>query len=120
MSVVIAAREGVRNRIRAPLQAAGLEIAAESSDLGEALEAVVRRRPQLCLLDRELPGAGVTTIAALATPRPRPKLLVIGGNADAASVRADHLAGAARSLPGEIDPGAVAAILTELASETAR
>jgi DNA-binding NarL/FixJ family response regulator len=116
-TVVIAAREAVRDRIRRPLESAGIEIAAESSDLVEALEAVVRQRPKLCLLDRDLPGAGVTTIAALATPRPRPKVLVIGGGSDPAGIRADRLAGATRSLPGDTDPDRVAAALIELASE---
>lgn len=117
-TVVIAARQAVRDRIRDCLESAGIEIAAESSDLVEALEAVARRRPKLCLLDRDLPGAGVTTIAALATPRPRPKVLVIGGGGDPAGIRADRLAGAARSLPGETDPDAVAKALIELATET--
>lgn len=65
VSVVVAARGPVRGLIRAPLAAAGVVIAAEPGDLVEASGAVVERRPQLCVLDRDLPGAGVTAIAAL-------------------------------------------------------
>lgn len=117
ISVVIAARQVVRDALRGPLTEAGIDIAVESSDLGEVLQAVARRRPQFCVLDRELPGASVTTIAALATPRRQPRVLVIGGVSDAAGVRADRLAGAARCLPGAVDGGDVALALHELASE---
>ena len=120
ISVVVAARETVRELLRNPLEAAGIEIAAESSDLAEALHAVAQRRPQLCVLDRDLPGAGITTIAALATPGRRPRVLVIGGGSDPAGVRADRLAGAARCLPGEVDVNHIAAVLQELAAEVTR
>src|SRR5947199_7452697 len=109
VSVVIAARPAVRDLIRGSLTAAGFLIAAESSDLAEVLAAVARRRPQVCVLDRDLPGAGVTTIAALSLPRRRPKVLVVGGGADSADVRAVRLAGAARCLPGAVDADDVAA-----------
>jgi DNA-binding NarL/FixJ family response regulator len=119
ISIVIAAREHLRDRIRDPLTSAGIHIAAESSNLAEALALVARQRPQLCLLDRELPGADITTIAALSTPRPHPQVVVVGGDSDPVGVRADRLAGAARSLPGAIEPDALAAALMELASEAA-
>ena len=115
VSVVVAARETVRDAIRSPLVAAGLEIAAESSDLAEILEIVARRPPHLCVLDRDLPGAGVTTIAALTLHRPPPMVLVVGGRTNTAGIRADRLAGAARSMSGAIDAPDVVAALSELA-----
>ena len=115
--VVVAAREPVRELIRAPLIAAGVAIAAEASDLVQALGAVAERRPHLCVLDRDLPGAGVTAIAALTTPRRQPKLLVIGGSAAPAGIRADRLAGASRCLPGPVDGEDVATAVKQLAAE---
>jgi DNA-binding NarL/FixJ family response regulator len=120
VSVVVAAREPVRELIRAPLTAAGVVIAAEAGDLVEALGAVEERRPQLCVLDRDLPGAGVAAIAALTAPRRRPKLLVIGGSADPAGIRADLLAGASRCLPGPVDGEDVATAVEQLAAEDTR
>jgi DNA-binding NarL/FixJ family response regulator len=120
VAVVVVARAAVRDLIRSALVATGIEIAGESSDLAEAMQAVAHRRPELCVLDRDLPGASVTAIAALATPRPRPRVLVIGGSDEPAGVRADRLAGAARCLPGRVHPGEVAAALQELAGEVTR
>lgn len=117
ITVVVAARGSVREMLRGPVTDAGIDIAAEASDLAGALRAVARRRPLLCVLDRGLPGVGVTTIAALTTPRQRPKVLVIGGAGGSAGIRADRLAGAARSLPGAPDGEAVVAALRELATE---
>jgi DNA-binding NarL/FixJ family response regulator len=117
IGVVIAARESVREGLRTAFEAAGIRIEAEASDIDEALDAVAARRPQLCVLDRELPGAGVTAVAALASPCRRPKLLLIGGAPDPVEARAATLAGASRCLQGSIDPEGIAAALAELAAE---
>jgi DNA-binding NarL/FixJ family response regulator len=118
IKLVIAARGDVRDRIRSALTAAGFLIATESNDPADALEAVAGRRPHVCVLDRGLPGAGLSTIAALATIPRRPRLLVIGGQRRAADVRAALLAGADRCLPGAIDAERVVAAVSELAGDS--
>jgi|SRR5690242_2698064 DNA-binding NarL/FixJ family response regulator len=113
--VVVAARPAVRDVIRSSLTAAGFVIAAESSDPAAAVTAAATRRPQVFVLDRELPHAGLSTIAALATPARRPRLLVIGGTTRAADVRAARLAGADQCLPGAVDAERVVAAVSDLA-----
>jgi DNA-binding NarL/FixJ family response regulator len=118
IKVVIAARGDVRERIRNALTEAGFVIATESNDPADALAAVTGRRPHVCVLDRGLPGAGLSTIAALATIPRRPYLLVIGGQERAADVRAALLAGADRCLPGAIDAERVVAAVSELIGDS--
>lgn len=118
VKLVIAARGDVRGRIRDALTAAGFVIDTESSDPEDAVAAVAGRRAQVCVLDRELPGAGLSTIAALATTPRRPRVLVIGGQQRAADVRAALLAGADRCLPGAIDANRVVAAVSELVGDS--
>jgi DNA-binding NarL/FixJ family response regulator len=118
VKLVIAARSEVRDRIRDALTAAGFVIDTESNDPADLLAAVAGRRPRVCVLDRGLPGAGLSTIAALAATPRRPRLLLIGGQRRAADVRASLLAGADQCLPGAIDAERVVAAVSELAGDS--
>ncbi len=118
VKLVVAARGEVRDRIRNALTAAGFVITTESNDPADALAAVTGRGLRVCVLDRGLPGAGLSTIAALATTPRRPRLLVIGGTQRAADVRAALLAGADRCLPGAIDAERVATAVSELVGDS--
>lgn len=114
--VVIAARAAIRRDLHDTLAGAGLDVASECGSVGELLAAVSRERPDVCVLDRELRGGGLTAIAALASPRPAPKILVVGGRGTPAEVRAARLAGAAACVPADVDPAALAAAVSRLIS----
>src|SRR2546423_9578511 len=90
--VVIAARAAVRRTLRNALTAAGMEVAADCGNATDLLAAVNRERPDVCVLDRELPGGGLIATAAIATPRRAPKVLVVGGRGSQVERRAAHLA----------------------------
>jgi len=118
--VVIAARASIRADLHATLAGAGMDVAADCDTVGELLAAVSRERPDVCVLDRELHGGGLSAIAAVASPRPAPKVLVVGGRAAPAEVRAARLAGAAGCVPADVDPAALAAAVSQLVLEEER
>jgi two-component system nitrate/nitrite response regulator NarL len=51
--------------VRRALEDAGCVVCAEAADAPEAVEAAASERPDLCLLDMELPGGGIPTAAAI-------------------------------------------------------
>jgi DNA-binding NarL/FixJ family response regulator len=112
--VVIAARTALRRTYREALSAAGMQVAADCGDAAELLAAVSREHPDVCVLDRELRGGGLVATAAIAVPRRAPKVLVVGGRGSAAELRAARLAGAAASLPTDIDAAELAAAVAAL------
>jgi DNA-binding NarL/FixJ family response regulator len=81
---------------------------------------VRRENPQLCVLDRDLPGAGLAAIAALTSPGRPPKLVVVGGRGSPAEARAARLAGADACLPGTVDADRLAAALAAIAKGRGR
>jgi two-component system, NarL family, nitrate/nitrite response regulator NarL len=54
-----------RSGVRRALENAGCAVCAEAADGPEAVEAAARERPDLCLVDTELPGGGIPTVAAI-------------------------------------------------------
>jgi len=54
-----------RSGVRRALEDAGCVVCAEAADAPEAAAAAARERPDLCLVDTELPGGGIPTAAAI-------------------------------------------------------
>jgi DNA-binding NarL/FixJ family response regulator len=113
--VVIAARTAIRGVLHEAIAAAGIQVSADCGSARELLAAVSSERPDVCVVDRELRGGGLAAAAAIASPEPAPKVLIVGGRGSPAEVRAARLAGAADCLPDNTDPAvlgrAVAALV---------
>jgi DNA-binding NarL/FixJ family response regulator len=103
VSAVVAAGPSARAAIRSSLASAGIPAVDFYGDVESAIAAVRRASPQLCVLDRDLPGAGLSAIAALTAPRQPLRLVVVGGGGSRTEARAARLAGAAVCLPGAVD-----------------
>ena len=97
--------------MREAARAAGMLVTADCGSAAEAIETVGSKRPDVCILDRELPGGALAAAAAIATPRRAPKVFVVGGRGSDAERRAALLAGATDYLPGEADGTRLAAAL---------
>jgi two-component system response regulator DesR len=119
VTVVIAARPGVGQPARDAVAAAGFAVAAECTDTAAALAAVERLHPDVCVLDRGLPGGGLAAIAAFSTPGRRPRVIVIGGESPA-EIRAARLAGADDCVPQAASADVIAASLETAAHRTRR
>src|SRR6476646_8053305 len=92
--VVVVGRKQLRRAVADALTAAGMDVTAYASR-EEALAAVVQGRPDICVVDRETAGGGLIATAALSSPAPQPRVLVVGGGSADAERRAADLAGAA-------------------------
>lgn len=99
---------------RRALQAAGIVIAAECADAHSAVAAVTRLRPDVLVVDSDLPGGALVAAAAVSMPGTPPPVLVVGATADGAEHRAAELAGATGWLGGEIDDDVLADTVAEL------
>ena len=87
----------VRAGIRSLLESVpGLTVVAESGDGREALELIVKHRPDVALLDIGMPGlSGIEVARRCAQESPRTKVIILSMHADATYVRQAMRAGVA-------------------------
>lgn len=104
--------EAARRGIRVALQAAGHEVCAECDDAASALAATERTRPNVCLIDLDLPGGGISAVRAIASRRKPPRIIVVAPRVRDHDLFAALRAGAkgfvlkdvdSRRLPGEVE-----------------
>jgi DNA-binding NarL/FixJ family response regulator len=67
----------LRAVIRDELEARGFALAAEAPDAASAVAAAVRERPDLCLLELDLPGNGLSAVAQIAKRVPTTTIVVL-------------------------------------------
>jgi two-component system, NarL family, response regulator DesR len=112
--VVAAGRGAIRLALRRALSAAGIHVAAESSDVKDTVNTVARERPDVCVVDADLPGGALVAAAAITRPGPPPSVIVVDTDGSDAAVRAAELAGASGYLRGELDEDALADAVNKL------
>ena len=79
-------------------------VCAEAADAPGAIEAAVRERPQLCLLDVRMPGTGVAAAWEIHARLPETKIVMLTVSADNDDLFAALRAGAAGYLLKDTDP----------------
>jgi DNA-binding NarL/FixJ family response regulator len=84
----------VRAGIRAALEGRGFEIAAEVSSGEGAVEAALRERPDLCLLDIQMPGGGIQAAAEIGLELPDTAIVMLTVSTDEDDLFAALRAGA--------------------------
>jgi two-component system nitrate/nitrite response regulator NarL len=78
LSVVIADGDPrVRRELRRALEAGGFVVLAEARDADSAVDTTLRERPQICLIDLELPGQGLDAIPRIAKDAPATLVVVL-------------------------------------------
>jgi len=102
--VVAGAHLPTRTGIRLVLERNGFEICAEAPDADSAVAAVLRERPELCLVDADLPGGAMLATARITTRAPATDTVVLAAEAGEQGVVDALHAGAAGYLPLEADP----------------
>jgi DNA-binding NarL/FixJ family response regulator len=102
--VVAGAHLPTRTGIRLVLERNGFEICAEAPDANSAVAAVLREKPELCLVDADLPGGAMLAIARITTRAPGTDTVVLAAEADEQGVVDALDAGASGYLPLEADP----------------
>lgn len=113
----VAARAGVRMA----LEGHGFEICAEVADGRSAVEAAIRERPDVCLLDVHMPrGDGIEAAAEIAARLPGTAIVMLTVSADEDDLFAAIKAGAVGYLLKDVDPARLPAALDGvLAGESA-
>lgn len=115
--VLIADRhQATRAGIRAALEAAGHRVSAECEDAASAVEATERTRPEVCVVDLDLPGGGISAVRAIAARRRPPRVLVLAGRLREPDFFAALRAGAQGFLIKNVDPGRLPEEVAALAS----
>ena len=113
--MVAAGRSALRRTLDAALTAAGFQVTAQCATAQAAVEAVARDRPDVCIVDAELPGGALVAAAAIALPQTPPAVLVVGAGGTKAALRAAELAGASGYLHGQLDDDRLAETVNALA-----
>src|SRR5256885_16596490 len=91
--------------LRTILGAAGdIEVGAQAGDGAEAVEAVVRHRPRVVLMDLRMPGVDGLTAIARITAMPNPPAVVALTTFDADTYVIRALRAGAAGFPGESTP----------------
>ena len=103
--------EATRTGFRLALSALGFNVAAEAADADSAIRAVLRERPQQCLIATHLPGGGIRAAAEIHARAPDVAIVLLDTAADEAALFAALDAGAAGYLLKDIEPRALGGAL---------
>jgi DNA-binding NarL/FixJ family response regulator len=90
--------------VRTVLEADGFEVCAEADDAPSAVEAVLRERPDVCLLDVDMPGSGIAAAAEITSKRPETAVVMLSVSANEDDLFDALRAGAAGYLLKETNP----------------
>ena len=102
---LIADDHPIRRALRRDLERGGLEVCAEAGTGAEAIEAALRERPDLCLLDIQMPrGRGLAATAEIRRSLPASKVVLITAAPDETGVLAAARGGADGYLANDVDP----------------
>ncbi len=101
----------IRLGVRMALLRGGFRVLAEAADGDGAVEAVLRERPDLCLLDISMPGGGIEAAARLAQLAPATAVVMLTVSTSAEDLLAALRAGARGYLPKDMSPDSLPAAL---------
>jgi DNA-binding NarL/FixJ family response regulator len=92
-----------RARLREELERAGLLVCAETATDGEALDAAIRERPDVSVLDAAAGRRVIELTAQIKEALPKSKVVLVNAVADEKSVMEAARAGADGYLPESVD-----------------
>jgi DNA-binding NarL/FixJ family response regulator len=102
--VLADAHAAARAGLASALAGGGFEIVAEASDARTALEATIRERPDICLLDADMPGDAIAATAQISDEAPQTAVIVLATERGEAAMLEAIRAGAAGYLHKDMDP----------------
>jgi DNA-binding NarL/FixJ family response regulator len=105
-----------RAAVAADLASSGFEVCAEAGDATAAVEAAVRERPDLCVLDVGMPGNGIAAARAITSAVRETRVVMLSASRSDDDVIAAFEAGAVGYLLKDIEAGALATALERIAA----
>ena len=104
-----------RAGVRLVLEGAGFIVVAEVADADAAVEATLRHRPSLCMLDLSMPGGGMSAVSRIHDQAPETKIVILTISLNDSDLFGALLAGASGYLLKDISadrlPPALRAVL---------
>jgi DNA-binding NarL/FixJ family response regulator len=100
-----------RGGVRAVLEADGFEICAEASDAAESVDLARETKPDICILDVNMPGGGVQAARRIIEERPTTSVVMLTVSADDNDLFDALKAGASGYLLKDIDPSRLGPVL---------
>jgi DNA-binding NarL/FixJ family response regulator len=100
-----------RAGVRAALEEGGFTVCAEARDAAEAIEAAMRERPDICLLDIHMPGSGIKAAAEITASMPRAAVVMLTFSGAESDLFDALRAGASGYLLKDIEPGRLSSAL---------
>jgi DNA-binding NarL/FixJ family response regulator len=96
-----------RAGVRMALERDGIEVCAEVTNASDAIEAALRERPDLCLLDVHMPGGGPSAASKITSSLPDTLVLMLTVSRDNQDVLESLRRGAVGYLLKEMDPASL-------------
>jgi DNA-binding NarL/FixJ family response regulator len=110
----------VRTAVRRLLEAEGFEVVSEAVDAAAGTEAVIRERPDICLIDVSVPGGGITATREITRRTPETTVVMLTASSDHEDLLDSIRAGASGYLLKDMNPERLpAALRGVLAGEAA-
>jgi DNA-binding NarL/FixJ family response regulator len=106
----------VRDGVRDALTRSGVDVCAEAVDAGGAVRAALRERPDVCLLDIEMPGNGIVAAREISRRLPEAAVVMLTVSDDEVDLLAAVRAGAVGYLLKDSDPDRLAFALRGVVS----
>lgn len=111
-SVVVAAPNPLtRFAIRRALEDGAFDICAEAEDAEDAVDAVLRERPDVCLLDLDIPGDAIAALSTIKSGAPSTAVVIVATPRDHPNLLTALCAGASGHIPEDIAPERLALAL---------
>jgi two-component system, NarL family, nitrate/nitrite response regulator NarL len=101
----------IRLGVRMALTRGGFDVVAEAADCDGAVSAVLRERPDVCLLDISMPGGGIEAARRLAEVAPSTSVVMLTVSENPDDVLAALRARAVGYLPKDMSPDRLSAAL---------
>jgi DNA-binding NarL/FixJ family response regulator len=101
----------VRMGVRMALMRGGFSVVGEAADCEGTVSAVVRERPDVCLLDVRMPGGGVEAAQQVSELAPSTSVVMLTVSTDTEDVLGSLRAGAVGYLPKDTSPDRLPAAL---------
>ena len=93
-----------RAGVRLALEDGGFKVVGEAGDANGAVQAVIRHRPDVALLDIHMPGSGISAASRIATESPETAVVMLTVSRNDADLFDALKAGAAGYLLKDMDP----------------
>ena len=106
----------VRDGVRDALTRSGVEVCAETADTAGTVRAALRLRPDVCLLDIDMPGNGIVAAREISRRLPETAVVMLTVSDDELDLFAAIRAGAVGYLLKESDPDRLAFALQGVVS----